>query len=136
MIELHAFSDASEFAYGACVYILYEHETGVSCYLVALKTRVVPMTKHSIPHVELLGCLILVRLVKCSQKALQDVLDIHAHIFWSDSMVALSWIRSVEKEYKQFVENRVQEIGRLSNPKDWKYCPTKKNPADIASRGE
>ena len=50
--------------------------------------------------------------------------------------MALSWIRSVDKEYKQFVENRVQEIRRLSCPNDWKYCPTKENPADIASRGK
>ena len=94
------------------------------------------MTKHSIPRLELLGCLISVRLVECIRKALHDVLDIHAHIFWSDSTVALSWIRSVEKEYEQFVENRVQEIRRLSNPKDWKYCPTMENPAVITSRGE
>ena len=58
LIELHAFSDASECAYGACVYILYEHESGASCYLVASKTRVAPITKHSIPRLELLGCLI------------------------------------------------------------------------------
>ena len=136
LVELHAFSDASESAYGVCVYILYEHEAGVNCHLVASKTRVVPITKQTIPRLELLGCLISVRLVESIRKALQDVLNIHAYIFWSDSTVALSWIRSVDKEYKQFVENRVEEIRRLSCPNDWKYCPTKENPADIASRGK
>jgi hypothetical protein len=131
LIELHAFSDASESSYGACVYILYEHEAGVKCNLVASKTRVAPMSEQSIPRLELLGCLISARLVDNIRKALQDVLKIHAIFFWSDSTVALSWIRSVCKEYKQFVENR-----RLTDPKDWRYCPTKDNPADIASRGQ
>ena len=30
----------------------------------------------------------------------------------------------------------MQEIRRLSNPKDWRYCSTKENAADIASRGK
>ena len=75
LIELHAFSDASECAYGACVYILYEHESGTSCCLVASKTTVVPVSKHSIPRLELLGCLISVRLVESVRKVLQDVLN-------------------------------------------------------------
>jgi hypothetical protein len=136
LIELHAFSDASESSYGACVYILYEHEAGVKCNLVASKTRVAPMSEQSIPRLELLGCLISARLVDNIRKALQDFLKIHAIFFWSDSTVALNWIGSVCKEYKQFVENRVQEIRRLTDPNDWRYCPTKDNPADIASSGK
>ena len=72
LIEIHAFSDASESSYGTCVYILYEHESGVSCNLVSSKTRVAPMSKQSIPRLELLGCLIAARLVDNIQKALQD----------------------------------------------------------------
>ena len=50
-------------------------------------------------------------------------------------MISLWWITNTDKEYKQFVENRVAEIRRNSPPEQWRYCPTADNPADIASRG-
>ena len=63
-IQLHGFSDASEHAYAAVVYLrsVYEDGTVVS-RLVASKTRVSPVKKQSIPRLELLGSLILARLV-------------------------------------------------------------------------
>ena len=56
-------------------------------------------------------------------------------MYWSDSTVALFWIKNVNKEYKQFVENRVQEIRKLAAPEYWNHCPTHENAADIASPG-
>ena len=44
-------------------------------------------------------------------------------------------VRNTDKEYKQFVEDRVSEIRRNAPPKQWRYCPTSGIPADIASRG-
>ena len=41
----------------------------------------------------------------------------------------------MNKEFKQFVQNRVVEIRRLVKPTQWNYCPTESNPADICSRG-
>ena len=69
------------------------------------------------------------------KKALNDVKRIDSVTYWSDSTVVLSWIRNSNKEFKQFVENRLLEIRRLAPPELWKYVPTKQNPADIASRG-
>ena len=62
--ELHRFRDASSRAYAGVVYIrsLYE-DGGVNVWLVASKTRVVPLKRQTIPHLELLGTLILARLV-------------------------------------------------------------------------
>ena len=34
----------------------------------------------------------------------------------------------------RFILRRVEKILLLSEPTDWKYCPTSLNPADVASR--
>ena len=52
---------------------------------------------------------------------------------FTDSRVALFWIQS-DKEWKQFVQNRVNEIRKLTPPKSWSHCPGKHNPANVPSR--
>ena len=44
------------------------------------------------------------------------------------------WIQA-DKQYKQFVQNRVDEIRKLTEVKNWRHCPGIENPADIGSRG-
>ena len=62
--EIHGFSDASEKAYAAVVYLRTKYANGhVDVTLVAAKTRVAPLNKQSIPRLELLGALTLARLV-------------------------------------------------------------------------
>ena len=41
----------------------------------------------------------------------------------------MCWIKD-ERIWKQYVQNRVNEIRKLSS-KDWKYCPGSLNPADL-----
>ena len=65
---------------------------------------------------------------------MDEVKNIDSTTYWSDSTVVLSWIRNSNKEYKQFIENRLQEIRKLSPSELRKYVPTKQIPADIASR--
>ena len=63
-VQFHGFADASERAYGAVVYLRIETTTGtVFTQLVSSKTRVAPMNGETIPRLELLGALILARLV-------------------------------------------------------------------------
>eukprot|EP00731_Ephydatia_muelleri_P027563 Em0019g436a len=45
------------------------------------------------------------------------------------------WIRGCDKEWRQFVENRVREIRQLTPVQIWKHCAGKTNPADLPSRG-
>ena len=41
----------------------------------------------------------------------------------------------MDKEWKQFVENRVTEIRQLAPAAWWQYCPGADNPANLPSRG-
>ena len=47
----------------------------------------------------------------------------------------LCWIKGVTKQWKEFVENRIQEIRRLVPVNCWKHCHSGDNPVDILSRG-
>ena len=72
LCELHGFSDASERAYAAVVYlkIVYQQGGASNIHLVASRTRVCPLKKQSIPRLELLGATILARLINNVKKML------------------------------------------------------------------
>ena len=129
---LYGFCDASTVAYAAVVYLCIETEQP---HFVASKTRVSPLTQQTIPRLELLSCLLLARLITHVQAALATVIKTQLGSCFTDSKVALFWIRGKGKEWKQFVYNRVKEIRELVPPKYWSHCPGKENPADLPSRG-
>ena len=60
------------------------------------------------------------------EQALDKEMKFDKHFYWTDSQISLAWIKSTEKEYETFVENRVQEIRRKSNIEDWAYVATRK----------
>ena len=65
---------------------------------------------------------------------LKEETFINSYHLWSDSMISLAWINAYKKEFKPFVENRVNVIRSLVQRESWNYCITKKNPADIITR--
>ena len=55
-ITLHAFTDASQQAYGAATYSRHLYEDGsVTCHLVASKSRVTPLQAVSTLHLEIMA---------------------------------------------------------------------------------
>ena len=63
-MELHGFSDASEEAYAAVVYLrMIDSQDNIHTSLVTSKTRVSPIEKLTIPRLELCGALLLSRLL-------------------------------------------------------------------------
>ncbi len=133
-IELHAFGDASLKGYGACVYMRYRDASGgVQCTLVRSCARVAPMERKTLPRLELLGCLVTAQLLNSVIKTLH--LEGVKYTCWSDSMVALGWIRGLPSKWKQWVANRVTTIQGLTNLENWRHVAGLENPADLVTRG-
>ena len=133
--SLHGFCDASKDAYAAVVYLLIETTAGLHVRFVASKTRVAPVHKQTIPRLELLSALLLSRLVTSVTTSLESELPLSQPTCYTDSKVTLYWITGSEREWKQFVQNRVSEIRKLLPLGTWKHMAGKDNPADLPSRG-
>ena len=133
-VELFGFCDSSESAYEASVYAKVTINGKSRVCLVTAKSRVTPLSKTTIPRLELLSCLILARLIDSVKETLSPLVNVKVVKCWTDSITALYWIRGEQKEWKLFVENRVQEIRKLVAPHIWSHCPGKENPADIPTR--
>ena len=133
--NLHGFCDASLNAYSAIVYLEIKTTSQIYTRFVASKTRVAPLSKETIPRLELLGAVILARLISAVKEALECELPIKKITCWSDSEIVLCWIRNTDKEWKQFVQHRVTDIRRRIPVDCWRHCSTDSNPADIPSRG-
>lgn len=132
-IQLHAFSDGSSKAYAVMVYTRSIYDNGdVKVWLVASKSRIVPRKTQSIPRLELLGTTILARLIHTVVVTTSKNMRI---FYWVDTMTVLCWIKN-DKILKQYTSHQVEEIKRLSNRDDWRYCPATSNPADLPSRGD
>ena len=102
---------------------------------VAAKTRVAPLKTQTIPRLELLSALILSRLVVSVCDSVQPMTGPLQVRCYTDSQVAMYWIRWKDKEWRPFIENWVRDIQRNVHPDLWLHCPGKTNPADLPSRG-
>ena len=85
------------------------------------------------PRMELTTAALSVRVANQLKREL--FLTVDRERFWTDSQVALRYIKNETKKFKFFVANRVQFIQENTKKDQWKYIPTKHNPADLASRG-
>ena len=133
-IELHGFSDASLSAYSAVIYVKSSRDSDSQCSLVMCKNRVAPKKKLTIPRLELMGALLLARLMAVVVAFLRHV-KIDSIVYYTDSMNVLYWISTEHRMWAVFVACRIKEINSLSNFADWKYVRTDMNPADLATRG-
>ncbi|XP_076660445.1 uncharacterized protein LOC143363797 [Halictus rubicundus] len=134
-IQLHGFCDASERAYGACLYLRSSNKHGlIITQLIASKSRVAPLKTVTLPRLELCAAQLLAHLFASTKQALRHV-NINKVFFWSDSTVALHWIKSAPHTLKTFISHRVTEIQEITDISDWRHIASAENPADFISRG-
>ena len=102
------------------------------CSHCSLKDLNHSLKKLTIPQLELLGAVILSRLVNTVTSSLSCKCK---STYWVYSQQCyVYWIR-YEKPWKQYVKNHLQEICHLTCKEDWRHCPAQLNPADLPTWG-
>jgi len=129
---LEVYCDASKRAYGAVVYVAVNTENNLKRRLLISKSRVAPLKDMSVPRLELSAALVAARLISFVRSEFGFDGVVRA---FSDSQVTLHWIRNEKKQWKTFVENRVEKIRKLIPPSAWSYVPSEINPADHLTKG-
>ncbi|XP_055543505.1 uncharacterized protein LOC129729050 [Wyeomyia smithii] len=135
-VYLHGYSDASERAMGACLYIRATGDCGnTSSHLLCAKSKTAPIGngRTTLPRLELCAAVTLSRLIANVMKA--NPIHFHEVRAFSDSTVALAWIHGGVSRWKTFVANRVAEITTILPAINWHHVDTHSNPADVISRG-
>jgi len=137
-IQIHGFSDASQEAFGACVYLRSIDNIGcIHVTLFTSKSRVAPIHPTTIPRLKLCGALLLADLVaevKTELKLLGIQGDMSSTYLWSDSTIAIVWIKS-RSLLQAYVANRLSRICDVSELEQWYHVSTQDNPEDLITRG-
>ena len=136
-VQLHLFTDASEVAFAAVIYIRITDSSGkIFTNLVSCKTRVAPIKTISVPRLELCGAHLGIKLLT----KIEDILELSTlpqpEIYgWTDSTIVLQWLAQLPRTWTSFVANRISEIQQILPRANWNHVKSNSNPADCASRG-
>jgi len=133
-VEIHGFSDASLQAIAAAVYSRWQSPIGeLSIQIICAKTKVAPLKRQTIPRLELMGAVLLTKLVNQLTHTL-DFANIEICL-WTDSNVTVTWNNNHPSRWKDFVHNRVCFIQETLPQAKWIFVAGHDNPADLATRG-
>ena len=130
--QIHSFCDASQEGYCVAVYIRVKNGKSITTNLLAAKSRVSPLKAESISRMELITCVLAVRLTSAVKETYPAAID--NTFYWTDSQVCLSWLNVTAKSFKAFVAHRVGKIQTNTEPRQWLHIPGEINPADVGTR--
>ena len=133
-IKLHEYCDASKTAYSAVIYARIIYKNKMTVKFVSAESKVVSNKGLSIPRMKLLSCLLLSKLVSTVVNAILVEVVVSKTVCWTDSLVALWWIKRADKIWKVWVENRVRKIREKVDSSSWRHISGELNPTDIATR--
>lgn len=133
-IQLLGYCDASQIAYGCCIYIKVTHGNQVTTTLLCAKSRIAPIkNKITVPKLELNAALMLAQLYQKVDSIFVNI-KIDTMYLFSDSQVVLCWLSS-NRNLPSFVKNRVKVINDVTENCQWYHIDGASNPADCLSRG-
>ena len=132
--ELHCFTDASEKAIGAVVYLKVFYVNGkIDSNLIVAKGKVASVKEITLPRKELNAVVLGAKLVSHAAKELNiNDRDIYCH---TDSLTAWQWLQKTPTDWKIYVKNRVLDVQSLIKKDHIFHVPGVQNPADLVSRG-
>ena len=133
-IQLHVFSDASDFALASVAYlrIAYNYNT-VDIKFVMGKARVSPIKRMTISNLELQAATNGAKLNKFVKKL--HKIAINSLTLWTDSTTVIHWINTPNQRHRIFFANRLSPILDTTSHLDRRYVPSVIYPADNATRG-
>ncbi len=98
-MSLHGFSDASNLAMGAAVYIRCRLKDGtIKTTLVLARAKVCPVKRKSIPKLELEAAVLITKLLVYTAKTFKIKLEDTQP--WTDSEIELAWLRRCHVEWR------------------------------------
>ena len=118
--ELHYFSDASSYAYGAVSYLTTVDEFGSTKVAFLMGKGCLAKENRTISQLELTAAVVSVRLDCLIRKELS--LPVGSSYYWCDSTATLYSIKNRTKRFPVFIANKLAVVERHSNPvEDWRY---------------
>lgn len=93
-----------------------DQDDKIHVMLLMAKTRVAPLETLTVPWLELQAAVEAFRLSTV-------IRPIDGGYFWSNTRIALVYIKNSEPDYHMFVVDRVQEIRQSSDPAQWYHKP-------------
>lgn len=130
--QLHIFVDASDAAYACVAYLRAAGTQGVEVAFVGARSKVAPLKVLSVPRLELMAAVIGARMA--DSVIASHSFEITETFLWTDSSTVLAWISSDHRRYHKFVGVRIGEILALTKINQWRWVPSKYNPADDATK--
>lgn len=127
--HLIEFSDASEQAYCAAVYLA----TGTKSHLYCSKICIAPVEPLTISQLELQAAVLLVNLIERVNRIVKVP---HYQIFlYTDSTIVLSWLLCPASNWRTFVINHVSKIINAYLIQHWHHAQSGANQAELATGG-
>lgn len=133
-MTLVGFADASEQAYGAVIYVHVALPSDNLVRLLCAKSKVAPSPPHTIARMELCAVVLLSKLLHSVIDNYNSRCPIEFFAF-TDSKVALYWIKGPPHRWQTFVANRVVKITECIPADQFYHVAGTDNPADCLSRG-